>query len=162
MDSYGEYGTFNLPSRTPTFMNMNVNVFGQGIAVNSEMTYTIATKKDHPEEGAFVFASDRQPYLQGILDEMGIDTVQCQIQGNAQHIKSCSARSLLRTKYRLGPGRRIIPPHLLPPPALLPFPPPPRLLTRHPRLRHWPRPLRPRPRARRLPRLPYPRSPQHK
>lgn len=148
------------PSSTCTCMDMNVNVFGQGIAVNSEMMYSVATSKDHPEEGAFVFASDRQPYLQGILDEMGIDTVHCQIRGN--ELQYARLLPMLTTKCRLRSSRRIIPPHLLPPQALLPLPPHPRLLTRHTRLRHRPRPLRPRPRARRLPRLPHPRSPEHK
>ncbi|KAI0826153.1 isoleucyl-tRNA synthetase [Irpex lacteus] len=78
-DLTAKYPRIQLLVWTTTPWTLTANM---GIAVNSEMTYAIATKKDHPEEGAFVFASDRQPYLQGILDEMGIDTVQCQIQGS--------------------------------------------------------------------------------
>ncbi|KAI0088191.1 isoleucyl-tRNA synthetase [Irpex rosettiformis] len=53
-----------------------------GIAVGSEMMYTVMSKKDKSEDGVFVFATDRQPHIQGILEEIGLDTMHGQIRGS--------------------------------------------------------------------------------
>ncbi|KAI0701964.1 tRNA synthetases class I-domain-containing protein [Cytidiella melzeri] len=53
-----------------------------GIAVNSDMAYTVMAKKDHPEDGVFVYASERQPAIQSVLDDLGLDTICGHIQGS--------------------------------------------------------------------------------
>ena len=39
-------------------------------------------KKDHSEDGGVVFAAERQSHIQGILEEIGLDTVYGSIPGN--------------------------------------------------------------------------------
>ncbi|KAI0340362.1 isoleucyl-tRNA synthetase [Trametopsis cervina] len=53
-----------------------------GIAVNSEMAYTIMSKKDCPDDGLFVFATERRAALQPVIDDLGLDIVHHEIQGS--------------------------------------------------------------------------------